>query len=157
MGEPVALPVTAEPSTWTLVFHRESASRLLGFLAFGRFKHVSAFAWLPELRIWLVYDVQFARTLVLALPDTPQAKAYLGALIRGNAIVTMPRREGLRPWFRFGFFCTTAVKHLVGLRCVAVRPDALYRHCIAMGGKVSDDAGQAADHRPQPDNASIAG
>src|ERR1700738_1141353 len=34
-----------------------------------------------------------------------------------------------------GFWCTIAMKHLVGLRSRALRPDRLWHDCIAAGGK----------------------
>jgi hypothetical protein len=136
----VALPGACEPSRWTIVFHRKAANRWFSLIAMGHFKHVSAFAWIPELRIWVVYDVGFRRTRIVVLPDNDASKAQLGAIIRGNAIVTMDVREGAAPFFRFGLLCTTAIKHLIGLNCSPLRPDALFRHCIAQGGALSDDA-----------------
>jgi hypothetical protein len=73
------------------------------------------------------------------LPDNLQSKLTLAAIVEGNAVVSMPRRDDGLPLMRFGLFCTTAIKHLIGVRCVAIRPDALYRHCIAHGGTLSDD------------------
>lgn len=137
----VPAPGAAEPQRWTIVFHRKPANWFFCFIAFGEFKHVSAFAWIPELRIWLTFDAGFSRTRIVALPDTEYSKAILRSLITGNAIVTMPVREAAMPWFRLGPFCTTAVKHLIGLRSSALRPDTLLRHCIAQGGEFSDDAG----------------
>jgi hypothetical protein len=43
----------------------------------------------------------------------------------------MPRR--LAP--QLGFWCTIAMKHLVGIRSRALRPDRLWQDCIAAGGK----------------------
>jgi hypothetical protein len=37
---------------------------------------------------------------------------------------------------RLGFYCVPAVKQLLGLSCVAVTPDGLYRHLINNGGEI---------------------
>jgi hypothetical protein len=43
----------------------------------------------------------------------------------------VPKRSGPQP----GFWCTLAMKHLVGISTGALRPDRLWRDCIAAGGK----------------------
>ncbi|SEE52207.1 hypothetical protein [Bradyrhizobium lablabi] len=133
-----------EARRWTVVFHREAHNRFFSLIALGHFKHVSAIAWLPELSQWWVYDVGFRRTRLRVLVDGDNAKATISAIVRGNAAVTVDVREDGLPWLRLGLFCTTAVSHLIGLSCSALRPDALFRHLVAKGGLVSDDGIQEA-------------
>lgn len=130
-----------EASRWSIVFHRRAENWFFSAIAMGHFKHVSAFAFVPGPDVWLVYDVGFRRTRLVVLPDNEQSKATLAAIITGNAVVTMPRRDDNLPLMRLGLLCTIAVKHLVGIRSSALRPDALFRHCIAHGGALSGDAG----------------
>jgi hypothetical protein len=129
-----------EAARWTVVFHRKSDHWFFRAIALGHFKHVSALAWVPELGQWWIYDVGFRRTRIKVLVDGEQAKAIVGAIIRGNATVTVDVRDDQLPWMRLGMFCTTAVSHLIGVRCAALRPDALYRKLIASGGVLRDDA-----------------
>jgi hypothetical protein len=149
--DPIILKAS-EPMRWTIVFHRKAESWFFGLIAMGRFKHVSAFAWLPDVQRWLVYDVGFRRTRILVLPDTAESKAHLAHVITGNAIVTMPVRADALPVMRLGLFCTSAVKHLIGLGGGALRPDALFASCLRHGGELSDDAGPAncSTSRSQP-------
>lgn len=128
-----------EASRWTVVFHRNSKHLFFRLIAMGHFKHVSALAWVPELGQWWVYDVGFRRTHLKVLVDGPSAQQIVAAIIKGNATVTIDVQDNL-PWMRLGLFCTTAVSHLIGVRCAALRPDALYRKLIASGGIVRDDA-----------------
>lgn len=128
-----------EPRRWTVVFHRKAANRFFSLIAMGHFKHVSAFAWAPEMRVWIIYDVGFDRSRIAVLPDTEASKLLLQRIIAGNCIVTMEARGGNGTPFRFGLFCTTAIKHLLGLGGSALRPDALFRLCVREGGTVSDD------------------
>lgn len=132
----------AEPGRWTVVFHRKAENRLFSLIAMGHFKHVSAFAWVPECQAWVHYDLGFRRTRITLLPDTTKSEAYLANLIAGNAIVTMPPCSGVPRVFRFGLFCTTAVKHLIGIGGSALRPDALFASCLRNGGELSDDGSQ---------------
>ncbi len=142
-----------EPARWTVVFHRRAENRIFSAIAMGHFKHVSAFAWLPEVRVWLIYDVGFRRTRITVLPDTAASKQKMVDLIRGNAIVTMPVRFDAMPVLRLGLFCTTAVKHLIGLSGVATRPDALYRLCLRHGGELSDDIAKGESANAGPDHS----
>ena len=138
-----------EAKRWTVVFHRHAEHWFFRAIALGHFKHVSAIAWLPEIGQWWVYDVGFRRTRLRVLEDSQAAQDAIAGIIRGNATVTIDIREDGLPWMRLGLFCTTAVSHLLGVRCAALRPDALYRHLIAQGGVVRGDEfgpAQATDH-----------
>ena len=128
-----------EARRWTVVFHRKAENRFFAVIALGRFKHVSAFAWIPELGIWTFYDVGFRRTRVTHFADGQGARQAIGAVMAGNCGVTIEARNDNLPLMRAGFFCTTAIKHLIGLRSGALRPDRLYRHLVAQGGIISDD------------------
>lgn len=134
------IPAGCEPMRWTIVFHRKAENWFFSLIAMGHFKHVSAFAWVPALRIWLVYDVGFRRTRLVPMGDSPETRAYLMALIAGNALVSIDVCIDALPLMRLGLFCTTAIKHLIGLDAGALRPDALFHHCLKHGGVLSDDA-----------------
>lgn len=136
-----------EAVRWTVVFHRRAENWFFAAIALGRFKHVSALAWVPELRQWWVYDVGFRRTRLRVLEDGVTAQATIAAIIDGNATVTVDVSDQHLPWMRLGMFCTTAVAHLVGVRCAALRPDALYRKLIASGGILRDNGTATATNR----------
>lgn len=135
------LPEVVEVVDWTLVFHRSAAARWVERLACGRYKHVSAFAWVRELRVWVIYDVKLSGSPILLLPDSQAALDRLAEHTCGADLMRMPRRAG--GGFAFGFFCVPAIKHLVGLRGGALRPDALWRDCLRQGGKVVDGSESA--------------
>jgi hypothetical protein len=135
-----------EAQRWTIVFHRKSKHLFFRMIAMGHFKHVSAIAWIPELSQWWVYDVGFRRTSLKVLVDGESAKAIIAAIVKGNATVTIDVRDDELPWMRLGMFCTTAVSHLIGIRTGALRPDRLYRHLVAQGGVVRDDAIRPAEN-----------
>jgi hypothetical protein len=137
-----------EARRWTVVFHRNSKHWFFRAIALGHFKHVSALAWIPELAQWWVYEVSFRRTSLKALVDGPHAQTVIAGLVKGNATVTIDVMDEIAlP--RIGLLCTTAVSHLVGVRCAALRPDALYRHLIAKGGVARDD-GRTVDTPASP-------
>lgn len=157
MGEPFRFPAIVEPDTWNVCFHRTAASRLWGWLACGKYKHVSAFAFIPGSRHWLLYDVHFEGTRLAILPDTPAAFQVIEAIISDCDVIRITRQTGRAHFVRLGFWCVPAVKHLLGLRSSALRPDALFRHLLRDGGEIIGQAGSAANPARPAVRAAAAG
>lgn len=145
----VTLPCAIEPDEWFVVFHPHAINRWLSLLACGHFKHVSAFAYCPGIKAWLLYDAQWSGLRLILFPHATAAAALV-KYTAGCAIVKAPRRS--RPMglvSRLGFFCVPAVKHLLGVRCPIMRPDALYRHLLRNGGTRIDDKNPVDPGRSQ--------
>jgi hypothetical protein len=125
-----------EPN-WILLFSKKRGRWWVRLLAWGRYHHVKAIAYLPAMRAWLFYDVKFNGTrLMLAREDDPGTGAFLHDYLDSCDPVAMPRLpipKRVAP--HAGFWCTLAMKHLVGIRTAALRPDRLWRDSVAAGGK----------------------
>jgi len=125
-----------EPN-WILLFSKKRGRWWVRLLACGRYHHVKAIAYLPAMRAWLFYDVKFNGTrLMLAHEDDPGTGAFLHDYLDSCDLVAMPRLpipKRVAP--HAGFWCTLAMKHLVGIRAAALRPDRLWRVTLAAGGK----------------------
>jgi len=122
---------------WILLFSKKRGRWWVRLLAWGRYHHVKAVAYLPALRAWLFYDVKFNGTrLMLAREHDSGTQAFLRDYLDGCDLVAMPRLpvpKRVAP--HAGFWCTLAMKHLVGIRTGALRPDRLWRDSVAAGGK----------------------
>ena len=128
-------PGAGEPTRWLLCFTRTTATRWLNYLPIGHFRHVRAFACVPEINTWVFYDPALDRnTLQLARGEA--ARMLMADFMRDAEVIGMPvvKRKSLVP--RFGGWCVPAIKHVVGLRSGALRPDTLWRHCLRQGGEV---------------------
>jgi hypothetical protein len=125
-----------EPN-WILLFSKKRGRWWVRLLAWGRYHHVKAMAFLPTMQAWLFYDVKFNGTrLMLAPDDDPGTPAFLRDYLDSCDLVAMPRLpipKRVAP--HAGFWCTLAMKHLVGIRAAALRPDRLWRATLAAGGK----------------------
>lgn len=125
-----------EPN-WILLFSKKRGRWWVRLLACGRYNHVKAIAYLPAIRAWLFYDVKFNGTrLMLACEDDPGTPEFLRYYLDSCDLVAMPRLpipKRVAP--HAGFWCTLAMKHLVGIRAAALRPDRLWRISLAAGGK----------------------
>lgn len=121
-----------------LVFDPSSDHWWISLLACGRYRHVRACAYVKTTRLWLFYDVTLSPTLVMALPDGDAAAMYFHDFTKGCDLVRIApsRRRGLQ----FSpLTCVSAIKRLIGLKSRALRPDRLFRDCIAAGGRPLED------------------
>src|SRR5262245_10056993 len=82
---------------------------------------------------------------MLVREDDPGTQAFLRYYLDSCDLVAMPRLpipKRLAP--QAGFWCTLAMKHLVGIRAGALRPDQLWRDSIAAGGTPYTSDGASA-------------
>jgi hypothetical protein len=139
-----------EPN-WILLFCKKRGRWWVRLLACGRYHHVKAIAYLPAMRAWLFYDVKFNGTrLVLAREDMPETRPFLHDYLDSCDLVAMPRLPVPRRVApHAGFWCTLAMKHLVGIRTGALRPDRLWRDSVAAGGRPYESRlGEAREAAP---------
>lgn len=122
------------PVYWYLAFSTVPFRWWMKFMP-GRFKHVMAFAPLPELGLWVFIDAGHDMTEVAVVPDG-EAEIFLAGVARMAVVrIACGRRARLPRW---GYWCTAMAGHLVGLGPCALRPDSLYRQCLANGGVLID-------------------
>jgi hypothetical protein len=125
-----------EPN-WILLFCKKRGRWWVRLLACGRYHHVKAIAYLPAIRAWLFYDVKFNGTRLMLAPEgDPGTRVFLHDYLDSCDLVAMPRLpipKRVAP--HAGFWCTLAMKHLVGIRTGALRPDRLWRDSVAAGGR----------------------
>lgn len=133
-----------EPTAWLLIFHISTGKPWLDRLIPGFFKHVSAVGWVSDAQVWIAYDVSWRRTSLKLLPDEEGTRFYALAQ-RGNGVLKVAVNLELRgsAMFRAGFWCVPAMKHLVGSRSGALRPDRLWRDLVASGAEVFSNDGIA--------------
>jgi hypothetical protein len=126
-----------EPKDWYAVFHPESTKWWIRWLARGRFKHVSVFGWVERANAWVFYDFQLDRARIYVVSNH-EADLLIGHYSVSNTVVRMARRLGeeFDVNLRFGAWCVPAVAHILGIRTCALRPDTLFRHCLANGGEI---------------------
>ena len=123
-----------EPTRWVLVFQRSSTIWWVRWLNPGRYKHVSAYAYLPGFKAWLIYEVNLIRTSIVVVPDGQEGLGWLYELTRDSDLVAVKR--GAHASVPLLGWCVPAIARLIGLRSRALRPDRLFRDCIAAGGEL---------------------
>jgi hypothetical protein len=132
--------LATEPHQWFAGFSRTAATPAVRWFP-GEFKHVVAFGYVPGHKAWLYYDVQLTRTRLLLIPHP---EFIDNGYTDGMVILRVKAGPGgWSPATRLGFYCVPALKHLLGLRCLALTPDGLYRHILRNGGMRIDGTGPA--------------
>ena len=132
------LPEAFEPTYWNVVFH-PSETRLNRILL-GRFQHCAAFTYVPGFRAWIVYDVQWSGMRLCWFAHCDDTLAAFIHWTRDCTLVRFERQHRrMMVASRLGFYCVPAIKCLLGLSCVAVTPDGLYRHLINNGGMLFNE------------------
>lgn len=147
----------ARPRRWLLCFKHKSDSRIVSLLACGRYKHVLAFGYVEEFDAWLFFDLRF-RHLDIQIARGEGARQLMAAYIDDATLVGIPARA-TGGTLALGFWCVPAIAKLIGLNSGALRPDALFRDCLAQGGEIVADEYQPAiaTARPHAESAGAAG
>lgn len=132
-----------EPKEWFIVFHDHSPTWWIKWLACGRFKHVSIFGKVDRSASWIFYDFHLNKAHIMVVGDW-EADAALGFFADQGTVVRFPRMFGDAKGFamRPGWWCVPAVAHILGIKSCALRPDALFRQCLAKGGEIVGPEGQ---------------
>jgi hypothetical protein len=131
-----SLPLAhCEPKEWFIVFHEETDKWWINALACGRFKHVSVFGKVERSGSWVFYDFHADQAHIMVVGDW-EADIAIAYYTQCGPIIRFPRllADAPRTMLRPGLWCVPAIAHLIGLRTCALRPDTLYRHCLAKGG-----------------------
>lgn len=146
------LPVEIEPELWNVVFHRDIKYWWHHLLP-GPFKHVFAYAFVPELDLFVIYDVWKQRTRLVLLPHCQRAIDGISDMTTNAEVVKF--RASIAPGIPFAAFsCVSAIKHLLGIRSVAIAtPTGLFRHLIKLGGVPHGRTGETADRPASPSAA----
>ncbi len=136
MGKPIFTHFAIEPSEWLILFH-ERSTPWVARLCPGRFKHVSALAFVPDAQAWVLLSWELARMRVGLIGDD-DFERWFAAASEDAAVLRLPAPPfDHGPWCpRLGMTCVTMVKHLLGVRSSALWPDGLWRDLVAHGAEV---------------------
>lgn len=104
------------------------------FLPAG-YRHVAAAAWFAEQERWVYYDPTRRGTVILVYRDE-EFGGRLQRLIDDSALILRVRASQSRASTPFGWWCTGAVKALLGVKARALSPKSLANHLLRHGAEV---------------------
>lgn len=119
-----------------LVFFGEAEERpwWSWFLPAG-YRHVAACAWFAEQERW-VYFNPTRRGIVILVCREDEFGGRFQQLVDSSACVLRVRSQLARSSTPFGWWCTGAIKALLGVRSRALSPRALRDHLLRHGAEV---------------------
>ena len=143
--------VPESPPIWLVCFAgREVRTPWDRFLTCG-FRHAFLLGFVPGPNVWLLHETLYDRTNV-AVVSSAIADRLLTTAVREGAVLEwrIGPPEPPRLMLRFGLWCVPAIKHVLGVRCVALTPKGLHDWLLRNGAKpVAAEA-----HEPVLDNES---
>lgn len=144
----VEVPPLAMPKVWQVCFLKTEREYWWDRFLPDGFRHVFLLGYVPEYRQWVYFDPQYASTVV-GIVTPARAGALLEIALHEGAVVNVPASVARPPacWARLGFYCVPAVKHALGLRCVAVTPKGLHDYLLKIGAKRLER--EDGDRRPE--------
>lgn len=117
---------------WLVFFtEAEGAPWWSRFLAPG-FRHVVAAAWFDDQQRWVLIDPTRRGTVVLIYRQD-QFGGRFQQLMESSSVVLRVSSTLSRSATPFGWWCTGAIKALLGIRCRALSPRGLCRHLLRNG------------------------
>lgn len=99
------------------------------------FRHVIAAAWFDDQQRWVLVDPTRRGTVVL-LYRQDQFGGRFQQLMDSSSVVLRVVARRSRSATPFGWWCTGAVKALLGVRACALSPRQLCRHLLRHGAEV---------------------
>lgn len=126
----------ALPAVWQVCFcSTERRFWWNRFLTRG-FEHVYLLGYLPEYGAWMYFDPQADR-LLLAIVSKEIAGRLLTRAYQGGRILTYEPEDDTPQSVldHFGTWCVPAVRHVLGVRCVAVTPKGLHDFLLENGAR----------------------
>jgi hypothetical protein len=124
------------PVVWQVCFADRVRRAPWDWICPQNYRHAFLLGYLPGLDRWLCYDVLFFKTEITVLPGALAGRLLTTAQRQGG-VLNWPAPGALKAswWPRFGFWCVPAIKHVLGLRCVAMTPKGLHDWMVRHGAR----------------------
>lgn len=122
---------------WLVFFGEADGSPWWGHFLRPGFRHVAACAWFADQERWVYYNPTRRGTVILVYRDEEFGGRFQ-QLVDDSALVLRVVARQSRTATPFGWWCTGAVKALLGVKARALGPHALARHLLRNGAEIVD-------------------
>lgn len=116
------------------------------FLAPG-YRHVTACAWFDDQQRWVYFNPARTGTVILLYREDEFGGRFT-QLVNSSSLVLRVVAKHSRTATPFGWWCTGAVKALLGVRCRALRPRSLAAHLLRHGAEIVAAPARSNDVEP---------
>lgn len=136
-GRIVPIAHKAQPRVWQVCFAKRTRTWWVDRFLPDGFRHVYLIGYVPEFGLWLLFDPLNDATGISIL-SKEMAGRYLTLAMTEGAVLNFPARTVIprvRFWHRLDFWCVPAVRHVLGLGCVATTPRGLHDYLVSLGAQ----------------------
>jgi hypothetical protein len=113
------------------------------------YRHVAACAWFEDQERWVYYNPTRTGTVILLYRDEEFGGRFQQLLDSSALVLRVVARQSRRST-PFGWWCTGAVKALLGSRSRALAPRSLARHLLRHGAEVVEMPGSDRSIHGEP-------
>lgn len=122
-------------ATWNVVFMSGPRASWWDWLTHPKYRHVCAFGYSVTTDTWVIYDVADSHSRISVVTADWFDRWFMTRRDRMTEVLRMSCQSGRDVRMRTGLWCTTAIKHLLGIDSGALRPQALYRDMVRLGAR----------------------
>lgn len=126
--------VPLSPENWYIVFKTKTPREWLNRVPFLRFRHVMCFGYVAAADTWVFFDTSLTNAATALVPNAA-VTPYIDWVCMDAGVLKMPAGERTH-YSPFGRICTAQVALICGIRCCALRPGALWRHCLRNNAEI---------------------
>lgn len=124
------------PQLWNVCFAGLERNRWFDRFLRPGFRHVFMVGYVAEFGLWLKYEVLFSYSSIAIVSGDYAAGLICKAMHDGDVLTMRPMfHMKHRVVSRLGLWCVPAVRHALGVRCVALTPQGIHRFLLKNGAK----------------------
>ena len=130
-------PIEVRPAQWFICFRPSSPLWWVEMIP-GRYKHVSAFGYVPVQKLWVFYGWTFHGTEFAVMHERHAATA-IDTMMKDCLVVEYLPADTSQPqriWWHPVNYCVSKIVDITGIPSRALRPDRFLQDCLAHGGKI---------------------
>jgi hypothetical protein len=131
---------------WLVFFGEGEGGSWWEWVTAPGYRHITACAWFAEQERWVYFNPTRRGTVILLYRDN-EFGARFEHLLTTSSCVLRVRATQTRTSTPFGWWCTGAIKALLGTRCRALSPRALRDHLLRHG---AEQVGTARSNDGEP-------
>lgn len=120
---------------WLVFFGEAEGSPCWARFLSPGYRHVAACAWFAEQERWVYFNPTRRGTVILLYREDEFGGRFTQLLSSSSLVLRVVAKQS-RKATPFGWWCTGAVKALLGVHSRALAPRSLARHLLAQGAEV---------------------
>jgi hypothetical protein len=134
---------------WLVFFSEADGAPWWSRLTAPGYRHVAACAWFADQERWVYFNPTRRGTVILLYRDDEFGGRFQQLMDSSSCVLRVVATQS-RASTPFGWWCTGAIKALLGIRCRALSVRGLRDHLLRHGAEVVHMPGSEPEHHGEP-------